>query len=228
MVFTTVLQTSIQETTYLLGYKNHTPDERTALGIQTACQKIEQAVTPRWTFAYYTLDDSLLLQGTTLRLTGSDIQKHLTGCHALCLLGITLGQQTEQAIRAAETADMEQAALLDAAASALTDQYADEAERLLRLRIQEQHKYLTGRFSPGYGNLPLAIQPEVVRLLDGPRAIGLSVSESGILLPRKSITAILGVANHPVQGYLAGCDTCALYSSCEKRKAGTPCGKSDI
>ena len=57
------------------------------------------------------------------------------------------------------------------------------------------------RFSPGYGDLPLELQGELLHLLDAPRKIGLCASASHILTPRKSVTAILaspgGRSNKP-------------------------------
>ena len=43
------------------------------------------------------------------------------------------------------------------------------------------------------------------------------------MTPRKSITAILGVSDHPVRGHLAGCGHCVLRTRCEYRKRGITC-----
>lgn len=111
----------------------------------------------------------------------------------------------------------------DALASALAEQAADAAEKLLVQHYQGQGLYLTGRYSPGYGDWPLAVQPLLARLLDTPRQIGLCVQENCLMTPRKSITALLGVAEHPVQGHRAGCAHCALRGRCEYRKRGKRC-----
>ena len=42
----------------------------------------------------------------------------------------------------------------------------------------EQDKYLTGRFSPGYGDWPIGVQPLVAAALDTARRAGLCVTEN--------------------------------------------------
>ena len=49
------------------------------------------------------------------------------------------------------------------------------------------------RFSPGYGDLPLGLQSEIIRLLDTGRKIGVVLNDSLLLTPTKSVTAIVGV-----------------------------------
>ena len=52
-------------------------------------------------------------------------------------------------------------------------------------------------------------------------------TDTCILVPRKSVTAVCGIADHPVTGTLAGCATCALRETCKRRKEGIPCGTFD-
>ena len=54
----------------------------------------------------------------------------------------------------------------------------------------------TFRFSPGYADFPLEVQPKLLEILDAPRRIGLTVSPSLLLIPTKSVTCILGVGEH--------------------------------
>ena len=55
------------------------------------------------------------------------------------------------------------------------------------------------------------------------RRAGLCVTDSDLMTPRKSITAVLGVSDHPVKGHLAGCGHCVLRTRCEYRKRGITC-----
>ena len=65
--------------------------------------------------------------------------------------------------------------------------------------------------------LKLGARPEELNITD------LCVTENNLMTPRKSITAILGVSDHPVRGYLAGCGHCVLRTRCEYRKRGITC-----
>ena len=49
------------------------------------------------------------------------------------------------------------------------------------------------------------------------------MTDTNLMTPRKSVTAILGVSGHPVKGKLAGCGHCVLRTRCEYRKRGKTC-----
>ena len=93
----------------------------------------------------------------------------------------------------------------------------------LRQLAAAEGTYLTGRFSPGYGDWDIAVQPLVAAALDTARRAGLCVTDTNLMTPRKSVTAILGVSGHPVKGHLAGCGHCVLRTRCEYRKRGKTC-----
>mgnify|MGYP000808145703 CR=1 FL=1 len=93
----------------------------------------------------------------------------------------------------------------------------------LRQLAAAEGTYLTGRFSPGYGDWDIAVQPLVAAALDTARRAGLCVTDTNLMTPRKSVTAILGVSDHPVKGHLAGCGHCVLRTRCEYRKRGKTC-----
>lgn len=155
-----------------------------------------------------------------IKLSGSAIKKHLIGCRELAVMGVTIGAAVDHLIRQSQIRDMAEAVLLDCGASVLVEQICDAFEAQIR---EETEGYLTGRYSPGYGDLPIETQDALVRILDGPRKIGLTVNQSHIMIPRKSVTAILGIADHPVSGYLATCEECKLRDTCELRKEGKNC-----
>ena len=155
--------------------------------------------------------DSLTAAGI---LAGEDVAKHLEGCTAALLLAVTLGPGV---------GDIAAGVASDALGSALAEQAAEAAEAELRQWAARQGKYLTGRYSPGYGDWPLAVQPLLAAALDTARRAGLCVTENNLMTPRKSITAILGVSDHPVRGHLAGCGHCVLRTRCEYRKRGKTC-----
>ena len=133
-------------------------------------------------------------------------------CFAACLA--VGGDPNRAATAAAAIEHFHSAALIH-------DDIAAEAE--LRQWAAEQDKYLTGRFSPGYGDWPIGVQPLVAAALDTARRAGLCVTENDLMTPRKSVTALLGLSDHPVKGRLAGCGHCVLNTRCEYRKRGKTC-----
>ena len=115
------------------------------------------------------------------------------------------------------------AAVVDALASAVMEELCNALEAEIRTSVQAQGHYLTGRFSPGYGDCPLTLQQPFAIALDTVRGLGMAGTPENLLTPRKSVTAILGVADHPVTGARAGCGHCLLREKCEYRKRGTTC-----
>lgn len=154
---------------------------------------------------------------------GTDLETHLSGCHTVCLLAVTLGSGVDGLLRRLSATDVAKAAITDSLASTLIEQVSNELEKTLRTEVEKNGGYLTGRFSPGYGDSSLELQPRICALLDTNRKIGLSATETLLLTPRKSITAFMGMADHPVTGKLAGCAHCTLKDKCSYRKRGKTC-----
>lgn len=58
--------------------------------------------------------------------------------------------------------------------------------------------------------------------LDTVRGLGMAVTPENLLTPRKSVTAILGVADHPVTGARAGCGTARCAKSANTERGEPP------
>ena len=90
-------------------------------------------------------------------LLGEDVFRHLTGCSHAVLLAVTLGPGVDAQIRRAGVGDIAAGVASDALGSALAEQMADAAEAELRQWAAGQGRYLTGRYSPGYGDWPITV-----------------------------------------------------------------------
>ena len=132
--------------------------------------------------------------------------------------------QADALIRRWESRDMLRALALDCCATAGVEQVCDQVEQ--EIESQFPGCSFPFRFSPGYGDLPLELQGEILHLLDAPRKIGLCASASHILTPRKSVTAILGIARGEIQQTVRSCLSCPARESCQYRKSGGHCGIS--
>lgn len=163
------------------------------------------------------------LYAGNLELNGDDIQKHLENCTNALFMAVTLGVPIDNLIRKYEAVNMAKAIVIDTICNILIDDIADEYENKYRDKLKQENLYLTSRFSPGYGDLSINLQKNIISILDANRKIGLTVSDSGLLIPKKSITAILGIASIPVKGKLAGCKNCLLKEKCAFRKRGQTC-----
>lgn len=66
----------------------------------------------------------------------------------------------------------------------------DEMEKRLRKEVEVEGRKLKLRRSPGYGDLPLELSREIINRLDATKKIGVSITDSNLLVPSKSVTAI--------------------------------------
>ena len=114
------------------------------------------------------------------------------------------------------------AVILDATASAGVESIMNEINEYLISNYKPM--YLTDRFSPGYGDMPISVQKDFLNLLYGEKDLGVSTTSSGIMIPRKSITAIIGVSNEKQKMRINGCENCRLFLQCEFLKRGETCG----
>lgn len=156
-------------------------------------------------------------------MDGTDIAELLSPCQEAILMAATLGSQVERLLMRTEVTDMADAVIMDACASAAIENVCDHFEFDLREQLQAESLYLTDRFSPGYGDLPLSAQKAFCEALNTTRRIGLTVTPNNILVPRKSVTAVLGISNRPRTLRRRGCEVCSLFLHCSYRKEGITC-----
>lgn len=209
-----------------LGCRGAVPEEL-SLALDRAREAVMREATPRYVHAVFGLerDGELRLSGTGASLPGQDIGRFLSGCEKCVLFAATLGSGMERLFRRAQAEDMQLALLLDGCASAAIENVCDRLEEKFREEWRGRGLRLTGRFSPGYGDFPVLWQKELCALLDTERKIGLHPGSSGMLLPQKSVTAVLGVGGDGLEKRVRGCENCSLRETCAFRKEGKRCEK---
>ncbi len=202
------------ETLRCLGNSSVAMNDEMQSLLDSCEEKLLRSLRPKWLYKRLNPSECGLLEGESIR-------EHLSGCGDAVLMCVTLGTETDRLIRSAQVEDMASAVVLDAMASVATEQLCDELEAEIAAKFPE--KSLTWRFSPGYGDYPISLQKTFLSLLDAPRRIGLCTNDSSILTPMKSVTAIIGLSDAPVERKRRGCAGCNLNKTCKFRKAGTRC-----
>ena len=142
------------------------------------------------------------------------------------LLAVTLGFAVDRLISAEGQASPYRALLIDACATTAIEDLADHATERARALLLAESDNVTFRFSPGYGDLPLALQPKLLELLDARRLLGLTVGSSLLLSPIKSVTAIIGIKDSSNDGAALsaaapGCASCTMAGRCAYSKLKT-------
>ena len=217
---------NIDEVLRYMGVPPEKADPATRTLARECGIQLIQEVRPRWTYRVCSLapEANGIRLDNKLLLPGQDIKQHLYGCSQAVLFALTLSAGADGLIRRTEPVDMAQAYALDCCATAAVEHLCDQAEK--QLQAMFPGCFFPFRYSPGYGDLPLDIQSDLLDLLDAPRRIGLTCSSTSILIPRKSVTAILGISEHPVPQTIRSCVACPVFDSCQYRKSGGHCGIS--
>lgn len=167
--------------------------------------------------------DPVELENGAVRLEGEDIKNHLIDCDECVFLAATLGSDIDRLIKKSSLQDMAEAVIIDACASAaienVCENYTAEIERM----AAEKGLYITDRFSPGYGDMPIESQRMFCDVTSCDRRIGLFCSRDMILTPLKSVTAVIGISRLPQPKRKSGCEICERFYDCQFRKIGEVC-----
>lgn len=163
------------------------------------------------------------LAGTVLELRGRSIAEHLDGAVAVAVLAVTVGMGVERELRRLSLTDTVGQVVFDAAGTALVERAADAAEASVVGMAAERGLFCNHRFSPGYGDLPLETQVPLLATLDAQRRLGIALSDSLLMTPTKSVTALIGMFDEPQPSTRATCAGCPCYDFCHLRPSGRTC-----
>ncbi|NLJ70866.1 MAG: hypothetical protein GX328_05320 [Clostridiaceae bacterium] len=202
-----------------LGYQNQVLSDDFLAEMDEAIDTVLAAAKPN------NIWKSMLRSELNLVLIGEDINAHLGNAEQVILMAATLGQEVDFILRRSQRLDMKQAVILDASASVIIETYLDQQEDFLRQEFLKQGKYLSTRFSPGYGDLPLSVQENFLKILDTNRKIGVTVLNNGLMSPMKSITCIMAILDEPISKVTDPCSICRLKGDCVLRRRGGYCGR---
>ncbi len=122
------------------------------------------------------------------KVKSKNLYNNLKGCSFAVILAVTAGIGVDRLLGRLELLSKSKCFITDAISSAAVESYCDYVNQY----INEQYK-TKPRFSPGYGDLPLEIQPDILNFLSADKTLGITLNESLLMTPVKSITAIIGV-----------------------------------
>lgn len=123
----------------------------------------------------------------------NDLKKNLEGCNEIIVFAATVGSGIDRLIARWERISPAKALCLHAMGAERVEALCDQFNQAVKKEFAREGRALRPRFSPGYGDLPLELQRDIFRVLDCPRKIGLTLNESLLMSPSKSVTAIIGV-----------------------------------
>ena len=210
-----------------LGYRGQeiTPELEVRIGEGIAhCKEVSRPASVTASFSILDAGEELVtLEGCAVRLEGRDIAQHLHDASEVVLVAATLGVGVDRELRRLSLIDPLGQVVFDAAATAYIERTVDEVEARIRAEAIGRGLYCSWRFSPGYGDLPLSVQPSMLAALNATRRLGITLTPSNLMVPTKSVTALVGLHATPQPGLASSCSVCSLAEFCSLRSRGITC-----
>ncbi|MDD5952158.1 MAG: vitamin B12 dependent-methionine synthase activation domain-containing protein [Oscillospiraceae bacterium] len=202
-----------------LGYKGKTPDETIAQAVESAVSELTRVMKPKAVSRPIRItrpeENTVCLDNIVVH--SKSLYQHLDTCAEGVLFAATLGAQVDLLIHRYNVLDMSKAVIFQACAAEAIEAFCDQEQDAIEQEAHSKGLYLRPRFSPGYGDFPLQYQRELLPLLDAQRRIGLTRTDSDMLVPEKSVTAVIGFTPVATSCHISRCMTCKA-KNCPFRK----------
>ncbi len=214
------MDTRTKEAIRYLGYGSHAVDDHTLALVESSFAELDQIAGKRIIYRIFDVSfkETDRLQIGKLNIISKNLGKNLEGCQSAVILGATLGAGVDMLLRKYALTDMARVVTLQACAAAMLEEYLDECQQSIGKELEKDRLYLRPRFSPGYGDFPIEHQKMILRMLDTAKTIGLTMTDSSMLTPTKSVTAVIGVSRSKEPCHMKGCEACekkdCIYRRC--------------
>lgn len=208
-----------KEAVRYLGYGSHAVDDHIRSLIDSSFEELERVAGKR--IVYRIFDVSIEVDGRLkigqLYIDSKNLKKNLRECTQAIVLGATLGTGVDMLLRKYALTDMARVIVLQACGAAMLEEYLDQWQQDMTEEMLKQNLYLRPRFSPGYGDFAIEHQEMIIRMLDASKKIGLTLTDSMMMTPTKSVTAIIGLSSTKRICHIKGCEACDK-TDCEYRR----------
>ena len=188
------IKTVRQEAVRYLGYKNANPDDITEKLISECEKELLQVISGRACYAHTNVkfpSENVVDLGFGEILSKS-LHKHLYGCHSAILMAATIGIGTDRLTAKYSRIKPAKSLIIDALGSSAVEYWCDVVEQ----ELTKNEKLHCSRFSAGYGDFSLEHQKDFARWLDISRKLGVTLSDTLLMTPAKSVTAVIGLGKN--------------------------------
>lgn len=201
-----------REMKHILGYFQTDPDSIVQSRMEQMMDSVHQAVNAHGVYSVFPVScDGESVDLGFCKVHSEHLKRNLRGCHHIILCAVTIGMQVDRQIQIATKKSATDGYLAQAAGAALVESFMNCLNDDLKQEYEKQGYYLRPRFSCGYGDFDLKHQRDIFRALPRTAAIGLTLMDTDIMAPSKSITAVIGICdNKDGEDYLPSCDKCEI------------------
>lgn len=204
-----------------LGYNSQHIDENTKKLLDQCMEELNSLINKKSIYRIFDIEwenEAIHLKDTILHMESKDIANHLAKSGKCVLMAASLGLEVDMKIAFYARTNLSKSLILDACASAAIEAYCDQIEKDIAREAANEGYNITSRFSPGYGDLDITLQKPISQILGTYPKMGLTVSENSIMMPRKSVTAIIGWQKDKPSPKINKCKLCNS-KNCLYRKA---------
>ena len=215
---------SRREVLRYLGYRGQAePDRAVADEIEMCLGLLAEKAEPRHRVRSFLLElgPEQEIRFDRVHTSSRQLSKNLAGCGEILVFAATLGLGTDYLIQRYNRLQMSRAVILQAAAAAMIEEYCDRVCRELKAAYEAKGLYLRPRFSPGYGDFPLECQPYLLECVDGGKQLGIRLTGGYLMMPSKSVTAVMGLGRTPCGCEVKGCEACGKKDCAYRRQTGS-------
>ncbi|MCL2322931.1 MAG: methionine synthase, partial [Oscillospiraceae bacterium] len=179
--------------------------------IDEVIDEVKKIATPKYIYGFYEIEktENIHILNTKVYIESSNLMNHLKDCDSIAIMAATLGMEVDRVIRINEKIDLTKSVITDAVATAYIEEICDEVQEKIRI---ESGVKITSRFSPGYGDLKIETQKDILPLINA-HMIGLTLTKSMMMIPRKSVTAFIGLCESDIKTK-SKCETCCERETC--------------
>ncbi|MBQ7986803.1 MAG: Vitamin B12 dependent methionine synthase activation subunit [Clostridia bacterium] len=181
------LEIDKKEVLRYLGYGQAEADEKTLKRIENLTEELKKELSPKVCYDKYPVirDDEDISFGV-VKTNSKDLKKNLKGCDEVLIFVATIGVGVDRIIGKYANVSPLDAVICQAIGASLIEEVCD-------IFCAKLGDGLKPRYSPGYGDFPVENQKEIFGMLDVPRKIGVTLTESMQMVPTKSVSALVGI-----------------------------------
>ncbi len=204
-----------------LGQRGTEADDAVLSAVRSCIRILKEESEPKRVYRFFPLiwegENRFRIEG--MEVASRSLGKNFRGCGEVCLMAATIGFATDRHVeRETALGRVSRAVIFQAAGAALIESWCDLVNEEIRRKAEKRGLFLRPRFSPGYGDFSISHQPEFMRILSVQKEIGVTLTETCLMMPSKSVTAVIGMSKENAHCLTAGCEACGK-TDCLYRRA---------
>ena len=205
-----------------LGLGRQVPDPLLHEMIEECIAELYHVATPRYLYQIIPIQVDAAqhqLDFGFMQVHSVHLCKNLADCEKAALLAATLGAEVDRLMHRYEVRTAAKSVILQASAAALIESVCDVCQEEIRQIAKKDGYHIRPRFSPGYGDFSISFQKPLTAALQTAKRMGLTLTEHDMMVPSKSVTAVIGFSRIQTNCHREGCESCTLPQCLYRRSS---------